>query len=137
MSLFDSLSSAAASALSGSFGGDQTALLQHATQVLQGQPGGLQGLVDSFHAAGLSEQVSSWLGSGSNLPITAEQLQGVLGSGPVAALAEKLGISPGEAATHLASVLPGLLDHASPDGNLDAAHLLDEGLGALKSRLFG
>ncbi len=133
MSLFDSLSSQ----LSTAFTGDHGVLLEHAMQLVQGQEGGLQGLLDQFHAAGLSEQVTSWLGSGSNLPVTVEQLQGVLGDGPLAAFAEKLGVSPEVAAGHLASVLPGLVDHASPDGNLDASHLLDAGLGALRTRLFG
>lgn len=133
MSLFDNLTSQ----LGSSLGIDPSTLLQHATEMLQSQPGGLQGVIDKFHAAGLGEQVTSWIGSGSNLPINAEQLQAALGSGPIAALAEKLGINPADAASHLSTILPGLIDHATPGGQVASNDVLSEGLGMLKSKLFG
>jgi len=133
MSLLDGLSSQLGAAL----GSDPATLLQHASELIQSHPGGLQGLIDQFHAAGLSEQVSSWLGSGSNLPISADQLQSVLGSGPVAALAAKLGIPADQAMSQLATVMPSLIDHATPDGQVGSSDLLNEGLAMLKGKLFG
>lgn len=133
MSLLDGLSSQ----LGTSLGVDPSKLLEEASALIQNHPGGLQGLIDQFHQSGLSAQVSSWLGNGANLPISTEQLQSVLSSSQIGALAEKLGISPDQAASHLASVLPHLIDHATPDGQPGSPDLLGEGLALLKGKLFG
>ncbi len=132
MSLFDNITNQ----LSGIGGLDQATLLQHAAQLVEGQ-GGMQGLLDQFHAAGLSEHVQSWLGSGANLPITAEQLESALGSGPIASIAEKLGLPADQISAKLAEILPGLVDHASPDGQPASMGDLSQNLGALASKLFG
>lgn len=55
-----------------------------------GGQGGLSAIVAKLEQAGLGEQVKSWIGSGQNLPITAEQLQEVLGSDTVKQLAARL-----------------------------------------------
>jgi uncharacterized protein YidB (DUF937 family) len=55
-----------------------------------GDHGGLGGLVGKFEQAGLGNVVSSWIGSGQNLPISADQLQSVLGSDAVAGIALSL-----------------------------------------------
>jgi uncharacterized protein YidB (DUF937 family) len=75
-----------------------------------GGQGGLGGLVGKFEQAGLGNVVSSWIGSGQNLPISADQLQNVLGSDAVAGIAAKLGINPGDALGQLSTMLPGLVE---------------------------
>lgn len=89
-----------------------------------GGQGGLPGLVEKFNQAGLGETVQSWIGSGSNLPISAEQLQAVLGSDALAGIAAKLGVDPVQASGALAQLLPGLVDQLTPQGSAPA-----EGLG--------
>jgi len=42
--------------------------------------GGLQGMITALQQGGLASQVQSWLGNGSNLPVTAEQIRDALGS---------------------------------------------------------
>ncbi len=42
--------------------------------------GGLSGLLAKFDQAGLGEQVKSWIGTGSNLPISAQHVLEVLAS---------------------------------------------------------
>jgi uncharacterized protein YidB (DUF937 family) len=81
-----------------------------------GEHGGLGGLVGKFEQAGLGNVVSSWVGSGQNLPISADQLQSVLGSDAVAGIAAKLGINPGDALGQLSTMLPGLVDKLTPNG---------------------
>ena len=44
------------------------------------QVGGISGLQQKFQEKGLGGLVSSWIGSGQNLPISADQLQSVLHS---------------------------------------------------------
>jgi uncharacterized protein YidB (DUF937 family) len=102
--------------------GGKPELLQAATSLL-GQEGGLQGLVDKFQQGGLGEVVSSWIGKGENLPISAEQLSSVLGSEALSGLAEKAGLDSNALAGQLASVLPGVVDQLTPAGEVPAAGL--------------
>ena len=74
-------------------------------QMINSQPGGLSGLVQQFHDKGLGGLVTSWVGTGQNLPISADQIQHVLGSEQVKELAAKAGISPDAAGSHLCAVV--------------------------------
>jgi len=97
--------------------------------LLNSQEGGLGGLISSFEKGGLGEIAQSWVGKGANLPISAEQIQSVLGSGPLAQVAEKLGIDPQQAATQVSAILPQLIDQLTPDGAIPSGGL--GGLGDL------
>lgn len=100
------------------------------------QTGGLSGLVEKIAAGGLAEQVASWVGTGNNLPVTAEQIQEVLGSSFVKGLAEKVGINTADVAGSLASMLPQVIDKLTPDGEVPGDNkLLEIGLAGLKSIL--
>jgi uncharacterized protein YidB (DUF937 family) len=88
-----------------------------------GDHGGLGGLVGKFEQAGLGNVVSSWIGSGQNLPISADQLQSVLGSDAVAGIAAKLGINPADAMGQLSTMLPSLVDKLTPNGQTPAGGL--------------
>lgn len=79
---------------------------------------GMQGLVEKFKRSGLGDTVGSWIGAGDNLPISAEQIQSVLGNEKVASIAHKLGISAEEASRILASLLPQAIDKLTPVGKL-------------------
>jgi uncharacterized protein YidB (DUF937 family) len=83
-----------------------------------GSQGGLNAIVAKLQQAGLGDQVKSWLGNGHNLPITAEQLQQVLGSDAVKQLAAKYNIPVDQITQILAQRLPKAIDQASPDGRL-------------------
>src|SRR5712664_1865286 len=80
--------------------------------------GGLSAIVAKLQQAGMGDQVKSWLGNGQNLPISAEQLQQVLGSDTVKQLAARFNIPVDQLGKVLAQYLPTAVDHASPDGKL-------------------
>ena len=110
-------------------------------QMINNQPGGLSGMVQQFHDKGLGSLVSSWVGTGQNLPISADQLQHVLGSEQVKELAAKAGVSPDVASSHLAELLPMLIDRLTPNGQVPQAStstststssMLEAGLDMLK-----
>jgi uncharacterized protein YidB (DUF937 family) len=103
-------------------------------QMINNQPGGLSGLVQQFHDKGLGSLVNSWVSTGQNLPISADQIQHVLGSDQVKELAAKAGISPDLAGSHLAEFLPMLIDKLTPNGQLPqgTSSLLQSGLDMLK-----
>jgi uncharacterized protein YidB (DUF937 family) len=93
--------------------------------LLKGQ-GGLGGLMEKFGQNGLGEVASSWVGKGANLNVSPEQISQVLGSGPIADFARKLGVSPEQASETLAGLLPEAVDRLTPGGAIDGADgLLD------------
>jgi uncharacterized protein YidB (DUF937 family) len=83
-----------------------------------GGQGGLSAIVAKLQQAGFGDQVKSWIGNGQNLPITAEQLQQVLGSDVVKQLAAKFNIPIDQLGPILAQLLPKAVDQASPNGKL-------------------
>jgi uncharacterized protein YidB (DUF937 family) len=113
-------------------------VMQAVGGLINNQPGGLQGLVQAFEQQGLGGVVASWVGTGQNLPISAEQIQAVLGNQQVAAIAQSLGFSPQEASAKLAEFLPQVVDKLTPNGQvpegggLDVAGVLGGLLGGLK-----
>jgi len=103
-------------------------------QLINNEPGGLSGLAQSFHEKGLGGIMSSWVGTGQNLPITADQIQHVLGSDQVKELAAKAGISPDLASSSLATMLPSLIDKLTPNGQMpDHSNLIQMGMSVLQS----
>jgi uncharacterized protein YidB (DUF937 family) len=115
MGLLDNLENEAMGKVLGS---SSNPLASSLLQMIQNQPGGLQGLVQSFHDKGMGGLVSSWIGSGQNLPISADQIHQALGSDQVKALAAKAGVSPDTAASTIAQLLPGIVDKLTPNGQV-------------------
>ncbi|MEM9255340.1 MAG: YidB family protein [Pseudomonadota bacterium] len=101
--------------------------------------GGLDitGLVSQMNSNGdLAGIVNSWLGDGSNTPISAETLQGLFGADKMQQFATQLGTDSGSAANSLAEVLPKMIDSGSSGGSLlDSAGGVEGLLGAAKSLL--
>ena len=123
MGLLDNLES---QALGKVLGGSSSPLASGLLQMIQNQPGGMQGLVQSFHDKGMGGLVSSWIATGPNPPISADQIHQVLGSDQVNALAAKAGISPDGAGSAIAQLLPGLVDKLSPNGSVpDHSNLIE------------
>jgi uncharacterized protein YidB (DUF937 family) len=102
--------------------------------MIQNQPGGLQGLVQTFHDKGLGGLVSSWVSSGPNPPISSDQVHQVLGSDQVKALAAKAGINPDIAGAAIAQLLPSLVDKLTPNGAVpDHSNVLEMATSMLKN----
>jgi len=127
--------------LSGMLSNSSNPLVSSVMQMINQQPGGLSGLVQQFHDKGLGSLVSSWVGTGQNLPISGDQLQHVLGSEQVKELAARAGIAPEAASSHLAQLLPMLVDKLTPNGEVaqtatgaspSASSVLEAGLGMLR-----
>ncbi|MFF7250720.1 YidB family protein [Embleya sp. NPDC008237] len=75
----------------------------------------VKGLAD----AGLEPQLRSWVGSGPNEPVTAEQITLAVGEDELARTAAALGREAGDLAADIALALPELIDTASPDGSAE------------------
>lgn len=136
MGLLDSV----VGALAGGQSGGDNPLLNIVMQLINNpQNGGLGGLVQSFQQGGLADVVNSWVSTGQNLPISAEQLQSVLGGGALQNIAAQLGVSPEQASGSLADLLPQMVDKLTPNGQVpEGGDLLAQGMDMLKKGgLFG
>lgn len=60
-----------------------------------------------------------------------------LGTDQVQQIAKNIGISGEEASKGLAGLLPEIVDKLTPDGKVPESDMLAQGLGMLKSKLFG
>jgi Uncharacterized protein conserved in bacteria len=115
MGLLDSLASMAGGASGGGNG-----LLPVVLRQLANYPGGVAGLIAAFQKGGLGEVVQSWIGTGQNLPVSAQQLDAVLDRGTVDAIARESGQDRPAVLEALAGLLPKLVDQATPDGSVPA-----------------
>lgn len=134
MGILESLEQAAGVAGAAPQGG--SGVVGAVIQMLQSQPGGISGIIQQFQAAGLGGLASSWLGGGANQAVSSQQVQSALGAGPVAQVAEQLGVSHDQAAGHIAQLLPMIIDHLSPNGSAPAGSGTSE-LGDLLARFTG
>jgi len=103
--------------------GGQAALVQAVLGMLtqgQGQGGGIGNLVQAFEQHGLGHILDSWVGTGQNLPITTDQITKVLGQGNLTQLAQQTGMQHSDIVSALTQLLPKIIDHATPQGQLPA-----------------
>lgn len=102
--------------------GTNAAIVTQVLAMLRGQGGatnGLSGLLQAFEAGGLGHLFQSWVGTGQNLPVSPDQIQNVLGnSGLLQRIAQATGMQPGDVAQHLSTVLPQIVDHLTPNGQI-------------------
>jgi uncharacterized protein YidB (DUF937 family) len=101
----------------GGGGGAASAVLE----MLQNHPGGASGLADQFNAGGLGHLVQSWAGAGENQSVSADQIKSVLGDEHIAAVANRLGISPDDASAKIAEFLPLVMSGIAKEGQLPGA----------------
>ncbi len=129
MGIFDNLENMAMNRAAGS-----NPAVAEILQMIQNHPGGLNGLVQSFHQNGLGGLVNSWVGTGQNLPATADQVQQVLGSDRIQALAKQMGVDPNTASSVVSQFLPMIVDKLTPNGNVpEHSNLLQMGESLLGS----
>jgi len=80
--------------------------------------GGVQGIIAQLEQQGLGGTVRSWVGTGTNQPITPDQIHQAFGSDTVKQLAAKVGLTPEELAAKLSAVLPQAIDKLTPGGTV-------------------
>jgi uncharacterized protein YidB (DUF937 family) len=79
---------------------------------------GLGGLIGKLTAGGAGPQVNSWVGHGPNDPIPPGTLGSALGQNTLNELSARTGMSQQELLNQLATVLPQLINHLTPNGRV-------------------
>ncbi|KPA51455.1 YidB family protein [Photobacterium lucens] len=98
-------------------------------------------ILQSLNGAGLANIVASWLGNGENSPISADDIAKIFNPDQLSNFANDLQMPKDEAVTGLQETLPGMIDKASPNGDI-ASELFQavggmDGIMNLASSLFG
>jgi uncharacterized protein YidB (DUF937 family) len=118
MGLLDDISNRLKTAMGGAQAGGVPALISGL--LAKTDLGSLQGIVATLEESGYGTQVKSWLGDGTNLSISADQLRSALGNEHIQQIARHCGLPVDDALKLLAEHLPTAVDQASPNGTLSA-----------------
>jgi uncharacterized protein YidB (DUF937 family) len=121
MSFFETLVNSVLSGFGGNTGVTGSLAKELLSMFGQNQGAGLSDLVQQLSKKGLGDVVQSWVGTGPNQSVTPNQLSSAMDPGMLQQLASKLGISPDLLTTHLADILPKIVDRLTPDGKLPEA----------------
>lgn len=129
MGLFDSV----AGAVMNKVMGDKGPLATLAMELFQ-QYGGLPGILQALKNGGLSEQVDSWVGTGANQSVNAQQIGAALGSSVLAGIAGKLNMSTDDLTNKIAEHLPDVVNQLTPNGAVEnnPALIMSRLMGMLK-----
>lgn len=133
MGLLDKVASIVSDNISGST--ENKGLLEQALNLINDPAiGGVSGLINKFQNGGLGEIISSWVGTGANQPISADQIINALGPDQIHKIADKLGVSDNQLSDGLASVLPQIIDKLTPDGKVPEGDILNQGISLLSKQ---
>ncbi len=99
------------------------AVIAQLLAMLQSHPGGLAGMMQAFQQGGLGHLFQSWVGTGANLPVTPDQLRNALGADWISRITQATGLPQSEIESHLSTLLPQIVNHLSPGGQLPQGDL--------------
>jgi outer membrane protein OmpA-like peptidoglycan-associated protein/uncharacterized protein YidB (DUF937 family) len=84
-------------------------LVQETLDLIARQPGGIDGFLDRFKAAGFAAKVASWVGRTDAMPLSGQEVEEALGSDVVSEIADKAGVSQRFARTILGYAIPKII----------------------------
>jgi uncharacterized protein YidB (DUF937 family) len=111
-------------------------LLPFAMQWVQ-RSGGIGAMLERFRQKGFGQQADSWVSTGPNAGLRAEEVDEVVGGEELSRLSRQLGVPEREVALGFADILPEMVDQLSPEGQLppEADEALDAGLSEVEKEL--
>ncbi|TPK56793.1 MULTISPECIES: YidB family protein [unclassified Mesorhizobium] len=84
--------------------------------------GGLGGLLDKLKNSGHGNVADSWVGTGQNQPINANDLGNAIGPQVIHEIAQRTGLDEQELLKQLSAALPGIVDKLTPNGQVPQQH---------------
>lgn len=100
-----------------------------------GAMAGLGGLLQQLTQSGYGQQADSWVGTGANEPLPPQAWSKVLPPEQLSAIASQAGISEDEARHGLSQLVPEVVDHLTPQGQLPPEDQLLASIDQFASRL--
>jgi uncharacterized protein YidB (DUF937 family) len=83
-----------------------------------GMGGGLGGLLTQLQQSGFGDQANSWVSRGANQPISPDAMSQIFGRDGLEQISRRAGISQDDAARGLSQLLPEVVDHMTPNGEM-------------------
>jgi OOP family OmpA-OmpF porin len=96
-------------------------LVQDTLDLIARQPGGIEGFLDRFKAAGFAAEVASWVGGTDAVPLSGQEVEETLGSDVISEIADKAGVSQRFAGTILGSAIPKIVGQLALGGAFPSA----------------
>ncbi|HEY0786287.1 MAG TPA: YidB family protein [Acidobacteriaceae bacterium] len=147
MGILDSIESLAGGA--GQQGGEQAGAVPQEQQSsvsrallteIQGHPGGVGGMLDQFRQNGMGSHVDSWVNSapGQGVPqqLSPQQVEQGTGSSMLGSIAQRTGLPPQAVTMALTTVLPLIMQHMTPNGQIPGQGEVGGMAQGLLSKLF-
>ena len=97
--------------------------------------GGLSDLIQGFQKQGMGDAMSSWIGTGENMPVTPDQVERGVGPERVQQMSQQSGLSMQALLPILATALPVLIDALTPKGQVPQGQGLQQNLASLRQRI--
>jgi uncharacterized protein YidB (DUF937 family) len=96
--------------------------------------GGISGVLQRFQQKGYTQQASSWVSTGPNDALPQQAIGDVVGNDELSKMSQQLGVSNEEVSGRMAQILPEVVNHMTPEGNVphDADDILHRGLSSLQ-----
>ena len=108
-------------------------LLPLAMQWVQ-RNGGVGALLQRFQQKGYSQQAASWVSTGPNEELAPQAVHDVVGMDELSRLSQQLGVSHEEVSAGMAQILPEVVNHLTPEGNVpdNSDDVLSRGMSMLE-----
>ena len=106
--------------MGGQQAGQPAAIAGILQQLLAANGGGVASVVSRFEAAGLGSNAQSWVSTGENQPVSADQIGKVFSPEQINAWSTQAGTTPEKMCAVLAEALPHAVDHVTPGGQVPA-----------------
>ncbi|MDG2940556.1 YidB family protein [Bisgaard Taxon 10/6] len=78
--------------------------------------GGMEGIFNQLQKGGLDDLLNSWIGTGQNKPMNADQVNDVFGDETLSDVAQQVGVEKAQAQDILSQALPQIIDMLTPNG---------------------
>ncbi|MDG2958644.1 YidB family protein [Exercitatus varius] len=78
--------------------------------------GGMEGIFNQLQKGGLDDLLNSWIGTGQNKPMNADQVNDVFGDETLSDVAQQAGVEKAQAQDILSQALPQIIDMLTPNG---------------------
>ena len=86
--------------------------------VKQMRGGGLNGMLDRFRGAGMGDKVDTWVSTGPNSALSADEVEQAISRDELGQIAEQTGLSVEDVRDKLAKGLPEVVDTMTPAGQV-------------------
>ncbi len=101
------------------------------------QQGGIGNVLSSLTNSGLGQQAQSWIGTGENHAVDPAAIGQIFSPDQIAQVAAKVGVSPEEVQSGLATVLPHVVNQLTPSGDTSNAGEANNEIGNILGKLGG